>query len=71
MHSLVRTCRVREYPHSKFGPDNNDDDYELWFRNKHHTCGYGVVCATALRHGMIACHNSRVLPATQKESVCC
>jgi len=36
MHSLVPTCGVPEYPQNKFGLDDNDDDYELWFRNTHH-----------------------------------
>jgi len=36
LHFLMPSCRVPEYPQSKFGLNDNDDDYATWFRNTHH-----------------------------------
>jgi len=35
MHSLVPNCGVPEYPQSKFGLDDDDDDYKIWFCDTH------------------------------------
>ena len=29
-------CPIPEYQNAKFGQDTDDEDWEVWFRNKHH-----------------------------------
>jgi len=36
IHSLVPNCQIPEYQNAKFGQDTDDEDWEVWFRNKHH-----------------------------------
>jgi len=36
MHSLVPNCQILEFQNAKFGQDTDDDDWEVWFRNKHY-----------------------------------
>jgi len=33
---LVPNCGIPEFPLAKFGMDDNDSGYEIWFRNTHH-----------------------------------
>ena len=35
IHSLVPNCQILEFQNAKFGQDADDDDWEVWFRNKH------------------------------------
>jgi len=36
VHSLVLTYQILEFQNAKFGQDADDDDWEVWFRNKHY-----------------------------------
>jgi len=40
IHSLVPNCKIFVFQNAKFGQDDDDADYEVWFRNKHYA---GVV----------------------------
>jgi len=36
IHCLVPNCGIPGFPLVKSGKDDNDADYEIWFRNTHH-----------------------------------
>jgi len=36
IHSLVPNCQIPEFRNAKFGQDSDDEDWEVWFRNKHY-----------------------------------
>jgi len=36
IHSLVPNCQILEFQNAEFGQDTDDDDWEVWFRNKHY-----------------------------------
>jgi len=37
IYSLVPNCQILEFQNAKFGQDADDDDWEVWFCNKHYS----------------------------------
>jgi len=36
IHSLVPNCQIPEFQNAMFGQDTDDEDWEVWFCNKHY-----------------------------------
>ena len=36
IHSLVPNCQIPEFHKAKLGQDTDDEDWKVWFRNKHY-----------------------------------